>query len=86
MESLNFVVVLKTINFHIPQKSCIVFSGKKKRSKKDEEERSDFHFVQSRCADVSHASLCTSICRFFVRWFSLSRLCCFAFSSRKPAV
>lgn len=29
MESLNFVVVLKAINFHIPQKSCIVFSEKK---------------------------------------------------------
>lgn len=85
MGSLNFVVVLKIINFHIPQKSYIVLS-EKKRSKKDEEEGSDFHFVQSRCADVSHASLCTSICRFFVRWFSLSRLRCFVFSSRKPAV
>lgn len=29
MESLNFVVVLKAINFHIPQKSCIVFGEKK---------------------------------------------------------
>ena len=57
------------------------FSHRRETSdrRKTNRERGDFHFVQDRSADISHASFCTSIPRFLKRWFSLSRVRYFTF-------
>lgn len=55
MESLNFVVVLKAINFHIPQKSCIVF-GEKKSDRRKTKKR-EVTFTSSRVVALTFLTL-----------------------------